>query len=313
MNKTDFEIAKDLYEVLCLPSDCFGENGVLKKSDYIVAIGDDVISAIYAVRLARKTEEIYHKKPVILCVGGKGFLSRHLYDKAEAEVLKDMCLKLDYPKDLVYSQNLGTGRNTGENIKNVGKCVGATYVRRPKVLFCVTKRRSLRYILTQRKQEPYIDASWYVIEEPLEKATKMLNAKALCEGEMILHEIASILPLCQLYAGKYQEPLPFEITDPEIIKKAVYLSNKYCLKLGGRPCYQEHALTMKVYAGDKHRFDCDKIACQTKCVAIGHMHLTDIFRYLKLYVSLLLNKKKIKEEIEGEIWGENFARFSFPV
>ena len=288
MNKTDFTIAKKLYEILCLPSTCYDENNNLKDYAYVVAIDDDVTSAIYAVRMARQIKKIHCHYPTILCVGGKGILSRHIYNKSEAEVLADICLQLGYPKDLVWYKGLETGQNTGENIVNVGKCVRAHFNRRPKVLFCVTKRQSLRYILTQQKQEPYLDAGWYVIEESIQAACKMMNAKSLCGREMMVHEVAAILPRCQQYAGKYQEYPPFEITAIDVLSGAAYLADKYCLKLGGKPRYYNE--------------ECKE------CIGVGKMNFIDYCRYFKLYISILLNKGKIRKAIDDAIWDENFNR-----
>lgn len=282
MKKEDFAVAKKLYETLCLPSDCYDENGILKRFDYVVAIDDDVTSAIYAVRMARQLVKIYGFYPMILCVGGKGILSRHLYNKSEAEVLADVCLRLGYPKDLVWYQGLQTGRNSGENIKNVAKVTHAHYCHQPSVLFCVTKRQSLRYVLTQRKQEPYINAGWYVIEEPFEKACKLMNAKSLCGGEMMVHEVAAIFPRCQQHCGTYMEYPPFEITAIDFCADAAFLAKKYCLKLGGNPNYD--------------MFD----------VSIGKFRFIDYCRYVRLYVCLLWNKRKIMKAIDDAIRMDNF-------
>ena len=286
MNKKDFAMAERLYEVLCLPSDCYDENGTLKNFDYVVAIDDDVTSAIHAVKKAREIHKIYGRYPTILCVGGKGILSRHLYNKTEAEVLADVCIDLGYPKDLVWYKDLETGKNTGENIRNVAKLTRSHFKHRPEILFCVTKRQSLRYILTQQKQAPYINAGWYVIEESMKQACKMMNGKSLYGGEMMVHEIAGILPRCQQYEGKYQEYPPFEITALDFLSQAAYLAQNYCLKLGGRPRYN-NAL---------------------ECVGIGKFRFIDYCRYIKLYISLVLNKRKIKAAIETAVWNENYAR-----
>ena len=284
MNAKDLSLAEGLYDVLCLPSDCYTESGTLKSFEYVVAIDDDVTSAIYAVKMARQIHKIYGFYPTILCVGGQGILSRHLYGKPEAEVLANTCLRLGYPKDLVWYHSLNLGRNTGENIKNVAKVTHAHYRHQPSVLFCVTKRQSLRYKLTQEKQEPYIKAGWYVIEEPFEKACKLMNAKSLCGGEMMVHEIAAILPRCQQYAGTYQEYPPFEITAIDFLSHAAYLANKYCLKLGGKPRYN----------------------APMECIGIGKFSLIDYIRYARLRLSLILNRKKILSAIDDEINHENF-------
>ncbi len=284
MNAKDFALAEGLYNVLCLPSDCYTQSGDLKKCDYVVAIDDDVTSAIHAVKAARQIKETYGFFPTILCVGGQGILSRHLYGRTEAEVLADVCRRLGYPKDLIWHQGLNSGRNTGENIKNIAKVTHAHFRHQPTVLFCVTKRQSLRYILTQQKQEPYLKACWYVIEEPFQKACKLMNAKSLCGGEMMVHEIAAILPRCQQYAGTYQEYPPFEITAIDFLSHAAYLAQKYCLKLGGKPRYN----------------------APIECIGIDKFSLIDYLRYARLWLALVFSRRKILSAIDDEIWGENF-------
>ena len=112
-----------------------------------------------------------------------------------------------------------------------------------------------------------------------------MNAKSLCGGEMMLHEIASILPRCELYAGSYQEPLPAdaEIAIGPLMSGAAYLAQRYCLKLGGRPYYNE----------------------DLQCIGIKRFRLSDYCRYIRLRLSLMLNRKKIIAAIEYALEEDN--------
>ena len=206
MNKKDLAYAEIVHNALSLPSNCYGQNGILHQFEYVVAIDDDITSAIWAVKAAKEMAKAYKTFPTILCVGGKGILSRHLYAESEAEVQRSACLQLGYPQDLVYFEGLQTGRNTAENVANVYKLVNCNYLRRRNVLFCVTKRQSLAYGIELRKHAPYMNSYLLVIDETVEEACKMLNAKALCGGEMILHELACILPRYDEYAKKHPAP-----------------------------------------------------------------------------------------------------------
>lgn len=98
------------------------------------------------------------------------------------------------------------------------------------VLFCCTKRLSLRLQLTQQKQAPEINARWYVIEESLDEACKWYNGKRFGHCTMMYHELASILNRCEAYAGTFQAPVPFPI--PQDVKEAAArLEKRYRLKL----------------------------------------------------------------------------------
>ena len=291
MNKQELAIAKEIYDVLCIPSDCCDEKGNLKEFDYVVAIDDDVTSAIYAVNMARQIKKIHGEYPTILCVGGKGILSRHLYNKSEAEVLADVCLRLGYPKNLVWYEGFETGKNAAENIQNVAEFIKCLYKPRS-VLFCVTKRQSLWYAVMQQEQAPYLDVSWCVINETFEEACKLMNAKSLCDGEMMLHEVAAIMPLCQRYVEEKQKRIPFlppEACDVFVMGKAAYLAKKYCLKIGGRPRYRL----------DNWYFD------GSYCLGIGKFRFTDYCRYVRLYISLLRNRKKIMKAIDNAVIMDN--------
>lgn len=97
----------------------------------------------------------------------------------------------------------------------------------------------------------------------------MENAKALCNDEMMLHELVAILPLCEQYAGTLQEPIPFKVSD-ETREAADYLAERYRLKIG------------------------------------SELRLIDYLRYARLYISLKLNRKRIAEAIDAAIWGARF-------
>jgi len=265
MKEKDFACAKIVYDALCIKSDHLDQNGVIRPFKYIVAIDDDVTSAIWAVKNAREIHRIYGFYPTILCVGGKGMLSRHLYNESEAEVLANTCSSLGYIGDLLWVQGLDTGKNAVENIRNIAMMVDVNYFNRPNVLFCVTKRQSLIYSQIQRKQVPHLNAYWFVIEETLEEACKMMNAKSLCGGEMMLHELAGILPRCEREAGITQAPM--FVVSPEVRAAADYLADRYRLKLPNK-------------------------------------NLRSYLQYAKLYLSVLWHNDQIYDAIEDAIYDE---------
>lgn len=240
----DYAAAVLIHENLRAATDCFDPNGKIKKTDYIVAIDDDPDSAFFAVRLARKHLREHGCLPHMLCVGGKGLLSRWTHKTTEGEHLKNICIKVVFPGEMITV--LDKGRNSGENILNIRHFLNTRHFLAQRqessktVLFCCTKRLSLRLQLTQQQQAPTIQALYYVIEESLDEACKWYNGKRLGGCTMMYHELASILNRCEAYAGTFQAPLPFTVPK-EVKEAAARLEKRYRLKLpakNGRSYWQ---------------------------------------------------------------------------
>lgn len=226
--KKDYEAANLLHQVLCAKTNCFEIGNQLKKTDFIVSIDDDPTSAIYAVRLAKMHYREYGVYPSILCVGNKGLLSRWTHKTTEGKFLQNVCIRLGFPKELTVV--LDNGRNTGENILEILQFLKSTGNMDKIVLFCCTKRLSLRIQLTQLAQAKSIHALYYVIEESLNEACKWYNGKRFGNCTMMYHELASILNRCEAYAGTFQAPIPFPISQ-DVRNAAGWLESRYRLKL----------------------------------------------------------------------------------
>lgn len=226
--KKDYEAACLIHQTLCAKTDCFDIKNQLKKVDFIISIDDDPTSAIYAVRLAKKHYREYGCYPSILCVGNKGLLSRWTHKTTEGLFLQSVCVSLGYPKELTVV--LDKGRNTGENIKEIFSFLKNSGNLDKSVLFCCTKRLSLRMQLTQQAQAKSMHALYYVIEESLDEACKWFNGKRFGNCTMMYHELASILNRCEAYAGTFQEPIPFPVSQ-DVRDAAAWLESRYRLKL----------------------------------------------------------------------------------
>lgn len=226
-----FRCAQLVHDTLCIKTDCM-DNGKIRLCGYIVCIDDDATSAIYAAKLARLHKETYGFMPKILCVGGKGLMSRWTHKTSEGAFLADCCLKMGVPKHKLVV--LDKGNNTGSNVLAL-----ANYVKRhddggrSAVLIALTKRLSLRYKLTMDKQAPEVNACYYVIDETVFEACKWYNGKRIGGGQVMLHELASILNRCDAYAGTFQAPVPFAIP-AEVRFAAGCLEQRYRLKLPGK-------------------------------------------------------------------------------
>ncbi len=262
MSKNDQVCAALIHEKLCITSDCGAGTG-LKKVDYIVCIDDDATSALCASALAWRHKKVHKIFPTMLCVGGKGLMSRWTHKTTEGRHLAEVCKRCGIPKGRIVVLDKGT--NTGANIQEIWNAV-LKLGEGNRVLFACTKRLSLRLKLTQQKQAPKMDACYYVLPESMDAACKWYNGKRLGGCEMMYHELASILDRCEAYAGTFQEPIPFEIT-PDVRAAADYLASRYRLKMP-RNLIQ---------------------------------NLRAIPQFLKLYFAIIRNRQLMEDELETDI------------
>ena len=227
--------------------------------DYLVAVDDDIMSAIYAAILFYLIRWTYHICVPIICVGGKGLMSKHTHKKSEAELLAYVLQRLGISQERIII--LGEGRNTGDNIQAVAKHVGTD----KKVTWCLTKRLSLRLERTLKAQAPSLwrNSYYYVPEQSLADVMRLYNGKGLCNGEMLMHELASILNRCEAYAGTFQAPLEKEVP-PYVREAARLLEQNFRLKL-------------------------------------PHKTLKSYWQLAKLYIAVLTHKRAMKKEMEALI------------
>lgn len=227
MKKKVFRYAELVHDNLCIPSNCFLSVGYLKSTDYIVCIDDDAKSALEACKLAYQHKKLYGYFPIMLCVGGKGLMSRWTHKTTEGRHLANICLQLGIPKENIVVLDKGT--NTGANIIEISNYIEKVNFGRV-VIFACTKRLSLRLMLTQQKQAYNLEAYYFVVEGSMFDACRWYNGKRLGNCEMMFHELASILDRCEVYAGTFQDPIPFEVK-PEVREAANYLAKRYRLKM----------------------------------------------------------------------------------
>lgn len=124
---------------------------------------------------------------------------------SEAKLLAYVLARLSVPKG--YIVILDEGKNIGENVLAVKEETSP----RDTTIWCCTQRLSLRLERTQAQQAPDVKSYWYVSEQSLAEVIRYCNGKILCDGQMLLYELASILDKCFAYAGKFQKPLDFEV------------------------------------------------------------------------------------------------------
>lgn len=238
----DYIDAALILSELKVKSDCFNHDGTVVRARYLVCIDDDITSAFYAMYLYYLIRKTYGYYPFVLCVGGKGPLSKYLDNKdvSEGMKLKEVCLKLGARKEdlTVLDKGTNTGLNCLDVYKHVAKSCG-------KVIFCVTTRLSLRLERTFEflpRQYPdevnqnqfdamkVIGIHWYVPDEGLADMMRTYNCKGLAKGVMFLAEVASIYDRIVRYSGKFQAPLDFEVSET-VVDASRRLAEKYPLKI----------------------------------------------------------------------------------
>ena len=255
MKKCFYKAAELVHSKLCFQTNCY-ENGRVIRADQLVAIDDDATSAFAAAKVFYEIRKEYGYCPKILCVGGKGLMSKYTHEKSEAELLAYVLEQLGIHRERI--EILGEGRNSGDNVLAVAKVTPENTT----TIWCCTQRLSLRLERTQAQQAPQMKSYYYVEEQSLDDVMKLYNGKGLCEGEMLLHELASILNRCEAYAGTFQKPLEFEVPW-EVLEAAKLLEANFRLKLPKK--------TLKSY-----------------------------WQFLKLYVAILRNKKAMRQELDKE-------------
>ena len=238
MKKKFYEAANLLHSVLKAETNCF-QNGSIIAATHVVAIDDDATSAMYAAKLYHQIHKKHGYYPTVLCVGGKGLMSRHTHQKSEAELLAYTAQKLGVACEHIVI--LGEGKNSGDNVLAV----------------------AFELKGTQAKQAPEIKSYYFVICQTIDEVMRLYNGKGLCGGQMLLHELASILNRCEAYAGTFQQPLEFKISD-DVRKAAKLLENNYRLKLPQK-------------------------------------NVRSYMQLIKLYLSVLKNKKHMKDDLEFAI------------
>ena len=244
--KKDYADAKLILNQLSVKTNCFDAKGKVVPAKYLVCVDDDINSAYYAVDLYYQIFQAYKYYPMILCVGGKGALSKYTNVKGETEgkKLARTCETLGVLSSQV--EILDNGTNTGLNCLDIYNELAN---KNAKVIMCLTKRLSLRFKQTfefidcqypdkvSAKSLADVVAStfYYVPDESIEDMMQIYNCKGLCKGVMLLSEIASIYDRIVLYSGTIQKPVDFEISE-EVELASLRLAKKYPLKIN-RFCF----------------------------------------------------------------------------
>ncbi len=230
VTEQDKKAGEIIHETLAVKSDCFKEDGNLKPVKYVVAIDDDITSLFQAARAIRKMHDEGQEPPVLLCVGGKGMLSKWTMKCTEGQNLANFAEKT-IPEELLKEVVvLDKGKNNGDNIMAVNDYV-MSKDKDANVLFCSTKRLSSRVKLTKDFQAKDLKANYFVVDETFQDVLdRKYNGKNLGNGAALLNELCQLYEANIKYAGKYQAPIPKEQDTEELRDAAAHLAPNYNIK-----------------------------------------------------------------------------------
>lgn len=214
---------------------CLDAQGKLViKPQYVVAIDDDPVSAYYAATLMKKAMLQFGQYPKLLCVGGKGMLSKYLNRLPDGTVLSEG-QKLFMTAQRVHSfpaHVLDGGNNTGANLKEIIDYLAAKNDSDAPIVFCPTQRLSKRLertVVFTPQQFPGtkpLNAYYYVPGETLDDVFQLYNGKGLAEGLLLLSELAALYDRTATgkYTGKFMAEYDHEIP------QNVHVAGKYLMR-----------------------------------------------------------------------------------
>ncbi len=239
--KEDFIDMMLILSVLKVETTCFNADGSVKRLRYVFCVDDDITSAFYAMYIYYLVYTTYNYYPFLVCVGGRGMLSKFTNEKGESEgmKLKRVCLGLGAREEDITV--LDSGTNTGKNCLEVYQFLA----KKPgRSCFCLTTRLSKRWERTWvflPKQYKEVDSytfemvnqagiEYYVPSETADDMLQVYNGKGLASGVMLLGEVASIYNRCKFKENITQAPLEFEVPK-DVVEAYNRLSRKYPLKI----------------------------------------------------------------------------------
>lgn len=241
--KKDVAAAMTILDFFCVKTDCFGENGQVFPARYLVAIDDDPMSAFQAAYLYHLIYQTHGFHPTVLCVGGKGPLSKFTNENGETEGMKlrRVCISLGVKGSYIVVLDRGT--HTGANLKDIVTCAAAP---EGLTIFCLTVRLSFRLkqtLLALDKQYPELaddfakmmaaGVKYYVPEqEDADSQCHAFNGKSLARRLFWFSEVASIYDRYLKYVKEGKMERISEEIPEEVVLAHELLAGKYPLKNG---------------------------------------------------------------------------------
>lgn len=253
----------------------------VKNVDFIICYDDDITSALYATLLFWHLYDRFGpygpsgEVRKIVCVGGRGLMSKFLYRslmkgeqrKTEGKLLKKVCMRQQVPEEVIVVCD--NGNNTGANLNEIEAVIG-----NKTAIVAVTQRLSMILYMSQQQQKPDLELDYFVIFESVKDTCKYMNGMRFCNCKPILHFWAHVYRRWRIYSrGKEIFMTPVFGVDEDIEKSAELLQDKYFAKQQG-------------------------------------FEVRGLWQMIPFLVDLLFNGKKAVKEYEAEMerWNKNVLR-----
>ena len=237
----DWQDAQTVFDFFCQETDCLDRAGrLIVEPCYVVAIGDDPLSAYYAATIAKQARRQFGKFPKILCVGGYGWLSKHLNrlgdgtQISEGTKLRMTALRLgNFPATVLdRSNNLGAGIEEIINYMAWNNKAGYP------IIFCVIQRlskrleRTVAFSTVQFPNTQPLNAYYYVPGEDIKEVCQLYNGMALADGLPLLTEAAAVYDRVGTgrYTNRYMAELD-KMVPKYVIQAGMHLMERYPLRI----------------------------------------------------------------------------------
>ncbi|WP_209304963.1 MULTISPECIES: YdcF family protein [unclassified Gemella] len=129
-------------------------NKKIERADFILAMGS------HDTRTAYKAAQLYRKgrADFIICTGGYGKITKNLWNKTEAEIFAEICIKEGVSSDKIIIENKAS--NSGDNFQFSKKIFEEKSIVVKKGIIVCKNYLARRAISTARKQWSEVD--WYI-------------------------------------------------------------------------------------------------------------------------------------------------------
>ena len=255
----DWEDAQKVLSFFMQETTCmnrFGKLTVCPK--YVVAMGDDAVSAYYAVCIANLAYKQFLIKPTLLCAGGVGKFSKYMNRAEDGTVLTEGYKLWTVIRQLgnFYSCILSDGNNMAGMLKEIISHLLFHDASGSPVIFCLTQRtsklveRMVAYSTNLFRGTAPLNAYYYVPGESIQEMCQMYNGRAIADGLPLLSEVAALYDCMNRYSGVCIAEMDKHI-DRDIVRAGENLVRKYPVLVSRWP-FTAPLQFWKMYSGMRH-------------------------------------------------------------
>lgn len=270
----DWEDAQKILDFFRMETTCMDTYGrLLIKPQFVVAIGNDMVSAFYAATIMEQAKKQFGTYPKLLCVGGTGMLSKYLNQLDDGTILSEgMNLRMTALKFGNFpAAVLDSGNNIYANVKEIIEYLSFYHMNGEPIVFCLTQRlsklveRTVEFMTKQISAAETLNAYYYVPGETIEEMCQLYNGKAIAGGLPLLSEVAALYDFVGTNRYANISVAEFDGMLPKyVIKAGMNLTQKY-------PIF------------------------------ISHMPLQAPMQFAKMYLGVIKNRKAIADDLKRKV------------